>query len=44
VPDALSRICEEEINAITVCGPEVDLDSKEFLDEDYVVLKKIIII
>jgi len=38
LPEAFSRICEE-IKAITVCVPEVDLDSKEFLDEDYVVLQ-----
>ncbi|KAH8307499.1 hypothetical protein KR044_008580 [Drosophila immigrans] len=35
VPDALSRICEEEIYSVEWIGPEIDLESSAFLEKEY---------
>lgn len=40
VPDALSRIPNDEISALEICEPGVNLDSPYFDDEDYCRLKK----
>lgn len=39
VPDALSRIPENEIASIEAIAPEIDLDSPHFMDTDYKELK-----
>lgn len=39
VPDALSRLHESEIYSIEDVGPEVDLESPEFLSSSYIKLK-----
>lgn len=40
VPDALSRIPEGDVSALEITGPEVDLASPHFSDEDYADLKR----
>lgn len=40
VPDALSRMHEGEIYALEIIGPEIDLDSIHFLDNEYITLKE----
>jgi len=40
VPDALSRIPESDIAEIVDAGPEINLESAHFSDEDYQLLKK----
>ncbi|KAH8318249.1 hypothetical protein KR059_000700, partial [Drosophila kikkawai] len=40
VPDALSRICDPEIDNVEWIGPEIDLESSCFLDPDYIQLKE----
>lgn len=39
VPDALSRMHEGEVLSVEIIGPEVDLESKHFLDEEYLLLR-----
>lgn len=39
VPDVLSRNCVECISSVTFTGPEIDLNSPHFMDEDYTFLK-----
>jgi len=40
VPDALSRIPESDIAEIVDAGPQINLESAHFSDEDYQLLKK----
>lgn len=40
VPDALSRMHENEIAGLEMIGPEINLDSPHFMDEDYIKLKE----
>lgn len=40
VPDALSRIPENEVSSIEINSPEIDLNSSHFSDEDYEILRK----
>ncbi|XP_037827126.1 uncharacterized protein LOC119615120, partial [Lucilia sericata] len=39
VPDALSRIPDEEVSALEISEPEIDLNSPHFDDKDYLDLK-----
>jgi len=39
VPDALSRIPENDVAEIVDAGPEINLESAHFSDEDYQYLK-----